>query len=365
MSWWGSKIRFVKILTVIGARPQFVKASVVSRAFKKDRSIRERILHTGQHYDTGMSDVFFRELGIPKPYKNLGVGGKGLHGAQTAEMLVGIEAEIQKEKPDWVLTYGDTNSTLAAAVAASKMGVPIAHVEAGLRSFNRAMPEEINRVVTDRISDLLFAPTPTAVKNLKDEGVEGKIIRTGDVMIDAIYFFRDRAISHAHTHDPYFVLTLHRQENTDHPDRLSAILDGLTESQIPIFFPIHPRTRKKIASSGLRLPKTIVPIDPVSYLDMIHLQSHAVAVWTDSGGMQKEAVVLGKHCYTLRDETEWVETVKEGWNHILGADTRKIRTALKTAGREKKRRPFPTRKYYGDGHASERIARAMRFKKAI
>jgi UDP-GlcNAc3NAcA epimerase len=349
----------MKILTVVGARPNFVKAAMVSRAFTRHGKIRERILHTGQHYDYRMSRIFFKELEIPKPYKNLNVGpsAKG-QAAQTAQMMIGIERECLIEKPDWFLIYGDTNSTLAGALAASKLCIPIAHVEAGLRSFNPAMPEEINRVLSDRVSDLLFAPTPEAVRHLKREGMTGSVHNVGDVMIDAIAFFRKRLGGRAPS-KPYFVLTLHRQENVEDPERLQSIFDGLAASPLPFFYPVHPRTRQRIEKFRIRIPKNVLTRDPLSYLAMIALQEHSTAVWTDSGGVQKEAVVLGKRCYTLRDETEWVETVREGWNQVLGAGTKEIRMALKARRWEKKRKPFPTRKYYGDGRAAEKIARIL------
>ena len=361
----------MKILTIVGARPNFVKAAMVSRAFKRFRSVRERILHTGQHYDYRMSRVFFQELDIPKPYKNLearssSLGGVTLQGAHTADMMAGIEKECFAEQPDCVLIYGDTNSTLAGALAASKLNIPVAHVEAGLRSFNRKMPEEINRVLSDRASTLLFAPTPEAVLNLKHEGMTGAVHRVGDVMIDAIFLSRDRALKFRPVRipglgprEPFFALTLHRQENTDDPERLSKIFGGLAHSPYPIVWPVHPRTRHRLRIHRIELPKQIRPMDPVSYLQMISLQMHSVAVWTDSGGVQKEAVVLGKRCYTLRDQTEWVETIREGWNQLVGADRDEIRNAFRARVWEKKQNPFPTRRYYGDGHAAERIARLL------
>jgi UDP-GlcNAc3NAcA epimerase len=354
----------MKILTVVGARPQFIKAVTVSTALRNYSSIRERILHTGQHYDSNMSDVFFRELKISKPYKNLNARS-GAHGEQTAKMLAGIEKECVREKPDWLLIYGDTNSTLAGALAATKLHIPVAHVEAGLRSFNPAMPEEINRVVSDRISNLLFVPTETAVENLKREGIFKGVHRVGDVMLDAIYLFRDLAerlpekkVEKLIPKGPYFVLTLHRQENTDFPKRFSHILRGLSASSIPFIFPLHPRTQARMKKLKLVVPPSVRAISPVGYMEMILLQMRSEGVWTDSGGVQKEAAVLGKACFTLRDQTEWVETVQTGWNHLVPADAEEIRKYLKW-GPKVPRQKFPIRKFYGDGHAAGRIAKIL------
>ncbi len=358
----------MNVLTIVGARPNFVKAAMVSRAFVRYPNIRERILHTGQHYDLKMSRVFFTELAVPKPYKNLGIHSSTLNDREArkaciARMTAGIEKACLALKPDWLLVYGDANSTLAGGLAGSKLRIPVAHVEAGLRSFNRKMPEESNRIRTDRVSTLLFAPTQEAVFNLRREGVGGKIHRIGDVMVDALFHFRRRAlalpVSRARRlvpSGPFFLLTVHRQENADDAKRLAGILEGLSKSPYPILWPIHPRTRKRLRTYGISLPPTIRPIDPVSYLEMIFLELKSAAVWTDSGGVQKEAVVLGKRCYTLRDETEWVETVREGYNRLVGTDPAEILCALKGRAWEKPRRPFPTKKYYGDGRAADRIA---------
>ncbi len=356
----------MKILTIVGARPQFVKAAMVSKALKKHRNIQEKVLHTGQHYDPEMSKIFFDQLKIPRPYKNLKVGS-GPQGEQTARMLEGIEQECLKLKPDCLLIYGDTNSTTAGALAASKLHIPIAHVEAGLRSFNPRMPEEINRIISDRLSTTLFVPTAVAASHLKKEGIRKGIHRVGDVMIDAIYFFRTQAQKMSKKNfqslipeEPYFVLTLHRAENTNDLSRLRAILKGLSCSPLPIIFPIHPRTSAILKKENLSLPNTVRPYKPVSYLEMILLQDQSQAVWTDSGGMQKEAVVLGKPCYTLRDETEWVETVESGWNQLLGAKETKIKKALTQSLNRPPLKRFPTRRYYGDGKAAEKIAQILK-----
>lgn len=324
----------MEIVTVVGARPQFIKAAVVSHALK-EAGIAERIVHTGQHYDPGMSDVFFSELGIPAPDTNLEVGS-GSHGAQTGAMMIKLEAYLQTNKPDWLLVYGDTNSTIASSLVGSKLGIPIAHVEAGLRSFNMQMPEEINRIVTDRLSTLLFCPTPTAVEHLAHEGITSGVHLTGDVMLDATRFFSERARETRPLSDliqaapgSYYLATVHRAENTDRPDRLAAILDAFRRIGSPIVWPIHPRTRHLIAKYDV--PSNVQIIDPVSYLSMLTLIVNAAKVLTDSGGLQKEAVWLGKPCITMRDETEWVETLAGGWNHIAGADPQAIVEAVRSS----------------------------------
>lgn len=355
----------VKILTIVGARPQFIKAAVVSRTLRKHKHLKERILHTGQHYNPEMSSIFFQELDIPLPYKNLNIGS-GSHGTQTGKMIQGVEKECLRIRPDMIVIHGDTNSTLAGALAAAKLHIPVAHVESGLRSYNWKMPEEVNRVLSDRISVIRFCPTQTAVKNLKKEGIKTGVYRVGDVMIDAIYYYqkeskkipssRLRALA---PFEEFFLLTLHRPENTDHPFRLKNIFHGLAKSPLPFLFPIHPRTRKTLRKLNLSLPKTIHLMPPISYLEMIWLQSHSKAVWTDSGGMQKEAVVLGVPCFTLRDETEWIETVQFGWNQLVGADSKKILRALTKASRFSKRKPFPVKRFYGNGKAGEKIAKII------
>ena len=322
----------MRITTVIGARPQFVKAAVVSRALK-DVGAEETIVHTGQHYDDAMSAVFFDELGIPEPTVNLDVGSAS-HAVQTGETMVRLEDFLAAHsRPDCVLVYGDTNSTIAGAIVAAKMHMPLAHVEAGLRSFNRRMPEEINRIVTDRLSSLLFCPTQTAVDNLKSEGVTEGVHLTGDVMLDATRFFADAASRHRPLAEitefaagEYFVATIHRAENTDDEARLKGIFEGLGRIDAPVVVPLHPRTRERLG--GVQVPSNVQVTDPVGYLSMLSLVSHARGVLTDSGGLQKEAIWLDVPCITLRDETEWVETTERGWNTIVGADPDRIAAAV-------------------------------------
>ena len=324
----------MKILTVVGARPQFIKAAPVSKALGESGH-QEFLVHTGQHYDYGMSQIFFEELGIPEPNVNLGVGS-GSHGRQTGQMLIGLEEIVQAEKPDWVLVYGDTNSTLAGALVACKLQIPIVHVEAGLRSFNRAMPEEHNRVLTDHCSELLFCPTQTAVDNLAQEGITAGVHLVGDRMYDAVLQFSEIArqrstILHQLNVEPkkYLLATVHRPYNTDVPDNILSILTAFQEIGETIIFPVHPRTRKQIAQlDGIldlpRLKHYVKMIEPVGYLDMLMLEQHARMILTDSGGIQKEAYFFGVPCVTLRPETEWVETVAAGWNVIVGAEREEI-----------------------------------------
>lgn len=323
----------MKVLTVIGARPQFIKAATVSNKIRTNGNS-EILVHTGQHYDNNMSDIFFEELGIPKPDYNLSIGSSS-HGHQTGNMLIALEDIYLKEKPDMVLVYGDTNSTLAGALCASKLLIPVAHVEAGLRSFNKTMPEEQNRILTDHISDLLFTPTLTAVNNLKNENITKGVHNTGDVMYDAINLFKERAKEISTiieklnlTNDSYILSTIHRAENTDNIKRLTSIISALSNSGKKIILPLHPRTKKFIEEYHLHVGDNIKIIDPVGYLDMISLQENAKKIVTDSGGVQKEAYFLKKPCITMRDETEWVETVQNGWNVIVGSDSNKIIDAL-------------------------------------
>lgn len=353
-----------KCITVVGARPQFIKAAAVSRRMSERSDIEELIIHTGQHYDSNMSDVFFDEMGIPKPSHHLGIGSAS-HGEQTGRMLAAIESVLMVERPDWLLVYGDTNSTLAGALAAAKLHVPVAHVEAGLRSFNRRMPEEVNRVLTDHASNLLLAPTATAVENLSSEGIKGPhVVNVGDVMYDAARHYGQvarecsRIVESLGLASGEFLLaTIHRAENTDDPRRLARILDALREvaQRHPVVLPMHPRTRARLASDGGQLQGLRV-IDPVGYLDMVQLEQNALLVVTDSGGVQKEAFFHGVPCVTLRDETEWVELVALGWNRLLppGDDTPLAQGILDAVG-SRGRDANP----YGDGDAAARIVELL------
>jgi UDP-GlcNAc3NAcA epimerase len=340
------------ILTIVGARPQFVKASVVSRPLRSVH--REILLHTGQHYDDGMSQRFFRELDIPKPDYELGVGS-GSHGRQTAQMLVGIEEAIERERPDRILVYGDTNSTLAGALAAAKLHVPIAHVEAGLRSFNRRMPEEINRVITDRLSDVLFCPSESAARNLEREGITRGVHVIGDVMAEAVQQFGALAEETiverlGAVRGGYVLATVHRAENTDDPERLKAIVRAFEALDEPVIVPAHPRLCEALGRNSIVPGGGVRLIDPVGYFDMIALERNARAILTDSGGVQKEAYWLGVPCVTLRNETEWVETVEAGWNVLAGADTIRIVDAARHSS------PPPSRpRLYGEGGATRAI----------
>lgn len=347
----------LKLITVVGARPQFVKASALSPAFIRCQGIDELIVHTGQHFDANMSDVFFQELSIPPPYINLGIGG-GTHGQNTGRIIESLEAVLMTEKPDCVLVFGDTDSTLAAAVATSKLGIMLAHVEAGLRSFRRSMPEEINRILTDHVADVLYAPSKAAVDNLKHEGIsEKKIVNSGDVMYDVIKRFAVYAESHSTVlHNlglspgAYNFMTMHRKENTDNPDVLAHIVSGLSSSNLPIIFPVHPRTEKKFEEFGIRLPQCVRMIKPVGYFDALKLQSNANLVLTDSGGVQKEAYFLGRPCITLRDETEWIELVECGANVLVGSDSKLLADLL-----QRNYTGSQVSNLYGDGHAADLI----------
>lgn len=329
----------MKVITIIGARPQFIKAAVVSRAMRlRADKITEIIVHTGQHFDANMSAIFFQELAIPKPDFHLGIGG-GSHGQNTGRMLEKIEEVLLQEQPDYVLVYGDTDSTLAGAIAAVKLHIPVAHVEAGLRSFNKKMPEEINRILTDHASDILFTPTMTAVKNLENEGIESsKIKQVGDVMYDAALFYGAKAEQNSSLlykigveSKKFALVTLHRAENVDDKERLSSILRGLSHYKRTIVWPLHPRTKKMLENFGIPVPKNIKIVDPVGYLDMILLEKHAEIIATDSGGVQKEAYFHKVPCITLRDQTEWIELVEQGANSITGADENQISKALEIA----------------------------------
>ncbi len=346
------------ILTVVGARPQFVKVAAVSRCLRARH--REVLVHTGQHYDEGMSDVFFRELALPHPDEHLGVGS-GTHAEQTAKMLIGIEAVMTRVGPDLALVYGDTNSTLAGALAAAKLGVPIAHVEAGMRSFDTRMPEEINRVLTDRMSSLLFCPSESAVGNLRAEGITAGVHMVGDVMADVLRTatsngHRQSSIAGTLGLEPrrYVLATIHRAANTDDPNRLESLIAALGRTPDAVVLPLHPRTRKSLAARGIVAPSNVRVVDPVGYGDMIALIASARVVVTDSGGVQKEAYWLAVPCVTLRDETEWIETVETGWNQLVAADADRIAQAIAGAAR-----PSTHPALYGDGHAAERIVEVI------
>jgi UDP-GlcNAc3NAcA epimerase len=351
----------MKVLSIVGARPQFIKAAAVSRALRKDHV--EVLVHTGQHYDYQMSEVFFAELGIPAPDINLGVGS-GTHGEQTGEMLAPLERLMCEQKPDWVLVYGDTNTTLAGALAASKLCIPVAHVEAGLRSFDRSMPEEINRVVTDHIASLLLCPTPAAVVNLKAEGITSGVELVGDVMLDTALYHSDTWAAETVLREfdveagGFYLATVHRAANTDSAERLSAIVDALTALHLPVVWPIHPRTQKMLATFGLEshvlARGDVRAVTPLSYRETVALLRNAAGLLTDSGGMQKEAYFFSVPCVTLREETEWVETVDAGWNTLVGADTEAIAAAALAAAR-----PAAHPDLYGDGHAAEKIVAAL------
>jgi UDP-GlcNAc3NAcA epimerase len=370
----------MKIVTIIGARPQFIKAAVVSRAISDLNKqittnplpeINEVIVHTGQHYDRNMSDVFFEEMDIPKPDYFLDINGLS-HGAMTGQMLEKIESVLIEEKPDIVMVYGDTNTTLAGALAAAKLHIAIAHVEAGLRSFNRKMPEEINRVLTDHTAEFLFCPTGQSIENLKAEGISTKekasgnkysysgthsshVCLVGDVMLDAAMYYQEYARKPSIALPDKFVLaTIHRAENTDNLDRLKSIFDGFDKigREVPILLPLHPRTRQQVEVHDLKAADLIKIIDPVSYFEMIYLLENCTLVMTDSGGLQKEAFFFKKPCITLRDETEWVELVEHGFNLLAGAETQRIYDAYKTIVEENLDFSIDL---YGDGKAGERV----------
>lgn len=350
----------MRILSVVGARPHFVKAFPLSQAIRKRHD--QVLVHTGQHYDEKLSDVFFEELAIPLPDHHLGVGSAG-HAEQTAAMMTGIEDLVVEESPDVVLVYGDTNSTLAGALVAAKADATLAHVEAGLRSNNWNMPEEVNRVITDHCSDLLFAPTDQAEANLNAEGLYDGVHLTGDVMYDAILAAKDLAVARSQildelglTEGEYVLSTIHRAGNTDDPDRLEAILDALIDIPKPVVFPVHPRTEAALREYELwgRAMARLMVIEPLGYLDFVGLLAKAERVATDSGGVQKEAFYLGRPCVTMREETEWVELVECGWNQLVGADPDMIRAALNDPIAQ---RPRPS--LYGDGNAAEKIVAAL------
>jgi len=354
-----------KIVTVVGARPQFIKAAAVSRAIQQYNSERvsEVIVHTGQHYDKNMSGVFFSELGIPLPAYNLEISG-GSHGSMTGRMLEAIEAVFLKEKPDWVLIYGDTNSTLAGALAAAKLHIPIAHVEAGLRSFNMHMPEEINRILSDRVSTLLFCPTESAVNNLAREGLTQGVSNVGDVMYDVALYYKDLArkqgaiLQRLNLPQEFALATCHRAENTDDPERLRGIMFALSEIslRLPVVIPLHPRTRKLVGEYGLdKYLENLIAVEPLPFLDMIALEQAARVILTDSGGVQKEAFFYGVPCVTMRSETEWVETVEMGMNALTGANFEKIIEATSNILNDATGKIDINISQYGDGKSAKKI----------
>jgi UDP-GlcNAc3NAcA epimerase len=348
----------MRVLTVLGARPQFIKAAPVSKVLRREHE--EFLLHTGQHYDDAMSDLFFRQLGIPAPDLNLNIGS-GRHGVQTAAMLPGIENVALEQRPDWMLVYGDTNSTLAGALVAAKLQIPIAHVEAGLRSYDRRMPEEVNRVVADHLSALLLCPTATAAANLSQEGISEGVRMVGDVMYDA--FTQNLETARRSTSiladlglEPraYQLLTVHRAENVDEPAALAAILQGVAASGRRVVFPVHPRTRAVLEAEGIKPASSVLVTEPLGYLEMLVLEENAEAIVTDSGGVQKEAYFAARPCITLRDRTEWTETVQAGWNVLVGTDPAKIAGAMRDF-RPQGAHP----ELFGEGRAAQHVVEAL------
>jgi UDP-N-acetylglucosamine 2-epimerase len=346
------------VCTIVGTRPQFIKAAPVSRVLAG--SVREIMIHTGQHFDYEMSDVFFHEMEMRHPDYHLGAGG-GTHGEQTGKMLIEIEKILNSVKPDYMLVYGDTNSTLAGALAASKAQIPLAHIEAGLRSFNRAMPEEVNRVLTDHVSSLLFCPTDAAIANLSKEGITTGVHRVGDVMYDALLhnleLARQRSTilkSLGLEKGMYALATVHRAANTDNPVRIASILNALGLLSAQVVFPVHPRTRKMIRETDLPISSNVMMIEPVGHFDVLVLQENANCILTDSGGMQKEAYLLGVRCITLREDTEWVETVQVGWNKLTGVDANVIRGTFESWHPTGERPAL-----YGNGRAAEEICQIL------
>ena len=364
-----------KIVTVVGARPQFVKAAVLSRLIRSKKwsaEFSEVIVHTGQHYDHGMSDVFFNEMEIPRPDYNLNIGS-GSHGKMTGEMLIKIEEVFLKEKPDFVLVYGDTNSTLAAALAASKLHIKLVHVEAGLRSFWKAMPEEQNRICTDHLSDLLFCPTATAIKNLKNEGLIKNAHNVGDIMFDAFLYYNKKIAANKtellkqilgdnnidlNEDEKFYLLTMHRAENTDTKEKLSVLVNSLNDLDYNGIYPAHPRTVKQMEKFGLKFSSKIHVIQPVGYFDMLVLMNSSEFIVTDSGGLQKEAYFAQKKCITLRDQTEWVETVDSGCNYLVGDDSDLLNAAINSQDKLS----FDTN-YFGNGDCGNLILQELNINK--
>lgn len=351
----------MRVLTIVGARPQFIKSSPFSKAVRQFHN--EYLVHTGQHFDNEMSDIFFKQLGIPEPDVNLGVFG-GTHAQQTSQMMMGLEKVLIEQAPDWVIVFGDTNSTLAGALVASKLQIPIAHVEAGMRSYNRTMPEEINRVLTDHVSDLLFCPTPVAVENLKQEGINKGVLLTGDIMVDAVMRNIESARANSSIHKElglseasnYVVATIHRPANVDIPAKLKEIFEGLGSLNFSVIFPLHPRTRKILNSTTIPVYKNIHIIDPLGYQDMLAIVDQATVLVTDSGGLQKEAYILKTPCVTVRTETEWTETVESGWNRLAAPERNAIVSGVQEASLQK---PDSHPDFYGDGNAAKRMVAAL------
>lgn len=345
-----------KILTIIGARPQFIKAFLISRQLKKKR-IREVVVHTGQHYDYNMSGVFFSQFDMPCPNYNLGISSKSST-SQVGRMLLGLEKVMIKERPDLVLVYGDTNSTLAGALAAAQMRIKLAHVEAGLRSYNKSMPEEINRIITDKVADILFCPTKTSRDNLRKEGIEKNVHLVGDVMYDSLKLFikgYSKAPLKGNKAD-YILSTLHRAHNTQNLINLRRIFKALGSLGERIIMPLHPRTKKAIRKFKIKIMPNIQVINPVSYAKMLELEINSKAIITDSGGVQKEAFIIGRPCITLREETEWVETVNTGRNILVGSNTNKIKAAFNKLTKNKAlRRSVNPDKFYGAGDSYKKI----------
>jgi UDP-N-acetylglucosamine 2-epimerase len=354
----------MRVLSVVGARPQFVKAALLSAELAR-RGIDEIVVHTGQHYDREMSGVFFEELQLPAPAYNLGVGSGG-HGVQTGEMLKRLEPVAQRESPDWVLVYGDTNSTLAGALTGAKLHVPVAHVEAGLRSFNREMPEEINRIVADHVADLLLVPNQHAAKQLEEEGITRGVRIVGDLMVDLALQVASKLPAHPPILDrfgvqprAYCVATIHRAGNTDDPRTFARLLQGLRSVDRPIVFPVHPRTSEIARRAGAGEGDNLILCEPLPYVEMLALLSQAATLFTDSGGLQKEAFVLKVPCVTLREETEWLDTLEDGWNVLTGSDPEKIFEASRRLTPARQGTPF------GDGTAAKRIVDALRERASV
>ncbi len=359
----------MKIVTIVGARPQFIKAAAVSRVIRRENQ--EVLVHTGQHYDKNMSDIFFEELHIPRPDLNLGVGS-GTHARQTAEMMTGIEDILMKEEPDYLMVYGDTNSTLAGALAASKLNIPIIHVEAGLRSYNRRMPEEQNRVLTDHVSAFLLCPTDSAVENLKKEGIEKGVYKIGDVMCDAVLYYsrimeekgREYYLNRTKSlYQPigdieeWYLATVHRAENTDSLEKIENILAAFEQFDAKVLFPVHPRTRHFVDELHEKHEyQNILFIEPIGYLDMLYFTKNAKKVVTDSGGLQKEAYILKTPCVTVRSETEWVETLDGNWNILARPDTADILEKVRNVMPDERKR----KTCYGDGDAAEKLCKLLK-----